>query len=175
MFWTGFTTALVLLGGVYFFRWFRQARSWSTPDGVARAQAQELLRCGMMLQAHGIQNAATPLWLHVATHYPQWALIAEYHLSRVLLSGYRTDGAWVEAYEAMVRAHPADTGLLYKLGTALHNLGRTAEAREYWRQVSEVDEAGWKYRAEGDLAATQDGGMAYIRCTRPGRSSRLLC
>lgn len=114
----------------------------------------------MVLQAQDIKDAAIPLWLHVAIQYPQYAVIAEYHLSRLLLSSAQTDEAWVRAYEALVRAHPSDGGLLYKLGKTHHNLGRTVEAREYWRQVLEVDDAGWKDRAKEDLAATQASGMA---------------
>jgi len=154
MFWTGFTTALMLLGGVAVFRWLRAVWLESTPHGAACAQAHELHRCGMVLHAQGIREAAIQVWLRVASQYPQYALNAEYSLSRLLLSGAQTDEAWVHAYEALLRAHPSDGGLLYKLGKIHHNLGHTVQAQEYWRQVLEFDDAGWKDRAAEDLAAT---------------------
>jgi hypothetical protein len=96
----------------------------------------------------------------VATRYPQYALTAEYQLSRILLSGAQTDEVWVQAYEALVRAQPLDGGLLYKLGKTQHNLGRRVEAQAYWRQALVVDDGGWRDRANEDLAATPALGAA---------------
>ncbi len=157
LFWTGFAAALLLVGVLCLPRWLRELGIWSTPEGVARARAQELIRCGLVLQAHGLEDAAVPVWLHLGARFPQWAILAEYHLSRALLSGCRTDARWVETYQAMARAHPGNMGLVYQLGKTLQNLGRTAEARECWERVAATDDAGWKYRAEEDLAAAHVG------------------
>ena len=160
MFWTGFATALLLVAALHLLRWLWALRAWSAPEEDPTQQARQLFECGQVLQAAGVESAAIPLWLHLATHYPQQALLAEFRLSELLLSDYPTDEAWVTAYQALAQAYPTDTGIAYKLGKALQKVGRFDEARAQGSRVYEPNAQGWRYRVEEDLAATDPGRLA---------------